>query len=157
MADLEPKLTYTQGENAGHVAAVLGFLRRRYPAQAEERYTDEYWQELRSEFRVHDFISQYSLPFTLFAGIVLPSLLREMLFETRSVGFTDICFAFGFAPLMSLAYLGLVCLVKGPQRSLRRMRDYSTMMHGIPCRVQLKMVLWIMVPGLVLGILGIFL
>lgn len=157
VSHLKPRLVYTQGQNAELVALIFRRLRARYPAPDDERYTDEYWEDLRAEFKVHDWISQHSFPFALFLGIFIPSMLRELLFARHNVTGTDLAFALGFGIAWSVGYLALVCLLKGWSNTLPRMTDHAVMMHAVPAIIQFKMMLWMAVPGLLLGVLGIWL
>jgi len=116
----------------GPSGPVLRGLRRLFPETDTERYTDVYWKELQNDYALHVAIGQFLFPLGLVVGIFL--------FPAIKGGFTwwDIGVGFGFGITLAFGYQLLVCAAKGFSVSFKKMSDYSTMMYGIPWRVQFR-------------------
>jgi len=136
---MKPKHT-----DRGSAGLVTKFVRWLSPidAAAENRLTEDHWNDVRFEFSTHQGVAEMLCLTGLIGWIFIAAMLLRP-FQPWDVGI-----AFGLMVTLPLLYIFAVCWFKTFGVAYRRWCDYSTMKYAIPWATQLW---WLYVPIAVIG------
>lgn len=120
----------------------MQLFRRIAPIRDATRFTNEYWEVLKSEFRFHKRIAEIACIAGLIGGLFLPFAV------TGNIQSWDIGFGFAMMAALPLGYVLTICSLMGFEETYQRWSDFSTMEYAIPWKVQLCVYLAIIALGL---------
>ena len=113
---------------------------------AQQRLTEEHWEDVNAEFSTHQKIAEALCLGGMFAGLVPPIVFKPL--QPWDIGIM-----FGSMIAAPLCYIFLVCFIKGFENAYSRWSDFSTMKYAIPWRTQLW---YLYIPVAIIGVLSIF-
>ena len=123
--------------DVGQGGFLLDLIRRLSPVKDGRRFSDQYWEDVRSELKIHQGVAEFICVTGLIAGFFIPLTL------TGTFQSWDIGIGFGLMVILPLSYQIGVCCFKGFRETYQRWADYSTMMYAIPWKTQIR---WMYAP-----------